>query len=306
MEYLPPSFAPPLFRWQSKRAAHNSIMNVAVSNVPGTSRARHIGGAPVNEIYSIGILSSGSAFNMTVWSYVDQLDISILSDDRTFDDVHEATDAMIHGLGPKSAAPQGFPRSSGTVDTAMAPVSRRASPVSGSGACSPACRERPASLRGYGRRRRRRRVLAELCDHVDRIEDLGDDLGRQRQLGGKKTLKPEREPEADRAGFRPEAFCNPSRLANQLPRVRNSCDSWAPIDTIGTIGTRLRSRSARSRCGPRSRSCSRKRGPVGVVVAAREDQHQRARGSAFAAFSRLASMTPRRRSQSSSGPRKTP
>ena len=35
---------------------------------------------------------------MTVWSYVDQVDISILSDDQTFDDVHEATDAMIHGL----------------------------------------------------------------------------------------------------------------------------------------------------------------------------------------------------------------
>ena len=35
---------------------------------------------------------------MTVWSYVDQVDISVLSDDETFDDVHEATDAMIHGL----------------------------------------------------------------------------------------------------------------------------------------------------------------------------------------------------------------
>src|SRR6185437_5341397 len=51
MEYLPPSFAPPLFRWQSKRAAHNSIMNVAVSNVPGPRERGNIGGAPVTEIY---------------------------------------------------------------------------------------------------------------------------------------------------------------------------------------------------------------------------------------------------------------
>ncbi len=98
MEYLPPPVAPVLFRWQSKRAAHNKLMNVAISNVPGPRERGHIGGAPVSEIYSIGVLSPGSAFNMTVWSYVDQVDISVLSDDQTFDDVHEATDAMIHGL----------------------------------------------------------------------------------------------------------------------------------------------------------------------------------------------------------------
>ena len=33
--------------------------------------------------------------NITVWSYVDQLAISVLTDDRTLDDPHEATDAML-------------------------------------------------------------------------------------------------------------------------------------------------------------------------------------------------------------------
>jgi diacylglycerol O-acyltransferase len=121
MEYLPPSFAPPLFRWQSARASSNSIMNVAVSNVPGPRERGHVGGAPVTEIYSVGILSSGSAFNMTVWSYVDQVDISILSDDQTFDDVHEATDAMIHGLAEIRRA-AGLPAELSTVGTAMAPT----------------------------------------------------------------------------------------------------------------------------------------------------------------------------------------
>jgi hypothetical protein len=66
------------------------------------------------------VLSAGSAFNMTVWSYVDQVDISILSDDQTFNDIHEATDAMIHGLAEiRSAA--GLPPLS-IVDTAMAPA----------------------------------------------------------------------------------------------------------------------------------------------------------------------------------------
>ena len=86
MEYLPPPLAPALFRRQSKRAAHNRLMNVAVSNVPGPRERGHIGGAPVSEIYSVGVLSAGSAFNMTVWSYVDQVDIAVLSDDHTFND----------------------------------------------------------------------------------------------------------------------------------------------------------------------------------------------------------------------------
>lgn len=120
MEYLPPPLTPPLLRWQSQRAKHNPLMNVAVSSVPGPRRRGHIGGAPVSEIYSIGVLSAGSAFNMTVWSYVDQVDISILSDDRTFHDIHEATDAMVHGLNEiRSAA--GLPALS-VVSTAMAPA----------------------------------------------------------------------------------------------------------------------------------------------------------------------------------------
>jgi WS/DGAT/MGAT family acyltransferase len=120
MEYLPPPLTPVLLRWQSKRAAHNRLMNVAVSSVPGPRERGHIGGAPVTEIYSIGVLSAASAFNMTVWSYVDQVDISILSDDETFDDIHEATDAMIHGLTEIRLA-AGLP-SLTTVDTAMAPA----------------------------------------------------------------------------------------------------------------------------------------------------------------------------------------
>lgn len=120
MEYLPPPVTPALLRWQAKRAAHNRLMNVAVSSVPGPRERGHIGGAPVSEIYSIGVLSAGSAFNMTVWSYVDQVDISILSDDQTFNDIHEATDAMIHGLNEIRSAAGLSPLS--TVETAMAPA----------------------------------------------------------------------------------------------------------------------------------------------------------------------------------------
>jgi hypothetical protein len=57
---------------------------------------------------------------MTVWSYVDQLDIAILSDDRTFKDPHESTDAMVHAFGEIRRA-CGLPDAT-TVETAMAPA----------------------------------------------------------------------------------------------------------------------------------------------------------------------------------------
>jgi hypothetical protein len=59
---------------------------------------------------------------MTVWSYVDQLDIAVLSDDRTFKDPHEATDAMVHAFDEIRRA-CGLAEAT-TVETAMAPASR--------------------------------------------------------------------------------------------------------------------------------------------------------------------------------------
>ena len=120
LEYLPPPLAPALFKAQAKRADHNRLMNVAISNVPGPRQRGHLGGAPVSEIYSVGVLSAGSAFNMTVWSYVDQLDIAVLSDDRTFADPHESTDAMVHAFDELRQA-CGLPAAT-TVDTALPPA----------------------------------------------------------------------------------------------------------------------------------------------------------------------------------------
>lgn len=98
LNYLPPRIVPPVFRWQSRRLESSMIMNLTVSNVPGPRQAGVVAGAAVNEIYSVGPLVVGSGMNITVWSYVDQLSISVLTDDRTLDDPHEATDAMVRAF----------------------------------------------------------------------------------------------------------------------------------------------------------------------------------------------------------------
>jgi diacylglycerol O-acyltransferase / wax synthase len=95
MCYLPTAVAPAAFRWLARREAPNKMMNVAVSSVVGPRERGHFGGAAVSEIYSTGVLSPGAPVNITVWSYVDQLGIAVLTDDRTFKDPHEATDALV-------------------------------------------------------------------------------------------------------------------------------------------------------------------------------------------------------------------
>ena len=95
LSYLPPALAPGMFRMQAKRVESASVMNLVISNVPGPRERGEIEGATVSEIYSVGPVVTGCGMNITVWSYVDQLAISVLTDDLTLDDPHEATDAMI-------------------------------------------------------------------------------------------------------------------------------------------------------------------------------------------------------------------
>jgi WS/DGAT/MGAT family acyltransferase len=104
MAYLPTAIAPAAFRWLGRREAPNKLMNVAVSSVVGPRERGHFGGAPVSEIYSTGVLSPGAPVNITVWSYVDQLGVAVLTDDQTFNDPHEATDALVEAFGELRSA----------------------------------------------------------------------------------------------------------------------------------------------------------------------------------------------------------
>ena len=62
---------------------------------PGPREYGRVGGALVTEIYSVGPLTAGSGLNITVWSYVDQLNVSVLADHDSVDDAHEVTQAMV-------------------------------------------------------------------------------------------------------------------------------------------------------------------------------------------------------------------
>jgi len=118
LDYVPPLMVRSTFRWTSRREAPNQLFNVIVSNVPGPRQRGRIAGAVVTEIYSVGPLAAGAAMNVTVWSYVDQLNISVLSDDQTFKDVHEATDAFVGAFADIRMA-AGMSKPTTEVDTAL-------------------------------------------------------------------------------------------------------------------------------------------------------------------------------------------
>ena len=96
--YFPPAPAEALFRWLANKDGQNKVLNLPISNVPGPREHGRVGGALVTEIYSVGPLTTGSGLNITVWSYVDQLNVSVLSDGATLADAHELTSAMVEAF----------------------------------------------------------------------------------------------------------------------------------------------------------------------------------------------------------------
>jgi diacylglycerol O-acyltransferase / wax synthase len=83
-----------LFKWLSSRDGQNTVLNLNISNVPGPREYGRAGGALVTEIYSMGPLTARSGLNITVWSDVDQLNVSVLADHDSVNDAHEVTRAM--------------------------------------------------------------------------------------------------------------------------------------------------------------------------------------------------------------------
>lgn len=96
--YMPPAAVEALFRRLSDKDGQNKVLNLNISNVPGPREQGKVGGATVTEIYSVGPLTAASGLNITVWSYVDQLNISVISDTETVKDPHEVTEAMVQEL----------------------------------------------------------------------------------------------------------------------------------------------------------------------------------------------------------------
>jgi diacylglycerol O-acyltransferase len=106
--YMPPMLVRKLSGWMARTNAHNRMQNLIVSNVPGPREHVHVAGATIAEFYSVGPVVAGTGLNITVWSYANQLNISVLTDAATVNDAHEVTDALIREFAEIGSASGAF------------------------------------------------------------------------------------------------------------------------------------------------------------------------------------------------------
>jgi WS/DGAT/MGAT family acyltransferase len=83
---------PALLRWNTRRAATRTqvprrvAINLGFSNVAGPREKLVLAGVPIAELWSTGLLHFGCGLQITVWSYVDQLNVSVLTDSAVLPD----------------------------------------------------------------------------------------------------------------------------------------------------------------------------------------------------------------------------
>ncbi len=106
--YMPPTLVRKLSGRMARTDAHNKMQNLLVSNVPGPREHVRVAGATIAEFYSVGPIVAGSGLNITVWSYANQLNISVVTDTATVTDAHEVTQAMIREFAEISSAARAF------------------------------------------------------------------------------------------------------------------------------------------------------------------------------------------------------
>jgi diacylglycerol O-acyltransferase len=73
---------------------HRPLFNVTISNVPGPPFPLYSAGARLLANYPVGPIIDGTGLNMTVMSYLDQLDFGLLACPDVFDDVWALSEAL--------------------------------------------------------------------------------------------------------------------------------------------------------------------------------------------------------------------
>jgi WS/DGAT/MGAT family acyltransferase len=83
---------------------HAAPFNLVVSNVPGPPLTVHIGGARLDELFSVGPILEGIGLNLTVWSYEGRMSFSAIACPDTFPDLPRFTAALSDALEELIAA----------------------------------------------------------------------------------------------------------------------------------------------------------------------------------------------------------
>ena len=101
LEYAPPR----PFNWFMRKyskfglaARHRPPINLVVSNVPGPRTPLYIAGARLTAIFSVGPILEGIGLNVTVWSYLDQMNFAAIACPELMPEIHRITDGLSDSL----------------------------------------------------------------------------------------------------------------------------------------------------------------------------------------------------------------
>ncbi|GAB4011068.1 wax ester/triacylglycerol synthase family O-acyltransferase [Nocardioides ultimimeridianus] len=124
-QFSPPApFAAAVRGYSRIRGArfHPPAFNAIVSNVPGPRERVKIAGAQLADVFSVGPLTEGIGLNVTVWSYVDRMNFSLLACPDLMPDVQVLAGllpaALAELLGsPEPGSTAGSPDRAGSTDS---------------------------------------------------------------------------------------------------------------------------------------------------------------------------------------------
>jgi diacylglycerol O-acyltransferase len=71
------------------------IVNVLISNVPGPRKEKYCAGAKMLHVYPVSAIGHGLALNITLISYLDQLDFGLIACRATVPDIDKLADFII-------------------------------------------------------------------------------------------------------------------------------------------------------------------------------------------------------------------
>jgi diacylglycerol O-acyltransferase len=106
-EVVPPQlYALSVRAWERSRLANHlpPPLNLVLSNVPGPRQPLRFGPSVIEALYSVGPILEGIGLNITAWSYVDAMYVSVLGSPSTVPDPWPLADALAGSLSELKAA----------------------------------------------------------------------------------------------------------------------------------------------------------------------------------------------------------
>ena len=227
--------------WAGARAANYlwPFFNIVVSNVPGPRQTMYCVGAPATHYFPVSIPYHGCALNITVQSYLDQLDFGLIACSETVPDAQRIADFIVEDFAAmrKADAELSGPGAIETIAVAARPASAAA--------------HKPIKLGEVGRPNRARgrpRRPSALTQQIDALGEATEALLRKLEKARPAATARTRTANAKAPALRKRAGSKPAAVE----RVSDEAGPARP--------TRTHSRAQKA-AGPATRR-QRRKGPA--------------------------------------------